>query len=92
MAQNFERWLDLRMVLCHFMNAGSVMGHHDMVGALESCLLQSKSFELFVLTGGADTKPSFLLLFVPSRPLAPKSHFVTISKLTKHQERNPPWF
>ena len=27
--QNFVRWRDLQMVLCHSMNAGSVVGIHS---------------------------------------------------------------
>ena len=45
------------MVLCHFMNGGSVMGYHELVGTLT--LPYAKGFfELFALIDGRDSKTS----------------------------------
>ena len=47
---------DLRMVLCHSMNAGSVVGYHEVVGTLMSYHMQKNLFEYFALTGGETQK------------------------------------
>ena len=45
-----EFWEVAETVLCHSMNAGSV------VGPLKTYLIQNNLFELFALTGSGDTK------------------------------------
>ena len=44
------------MVLCHSMNAGSVVGYHEVVGTLMSYHMQKNLFEYFALTGGETQK------------------------------------
>ena len=49
---------DLQMVLCDFMNAGSVVGIPWGGGTLNPYLMQKKLFELFALLGSGDAKTS----------------------------------
>ena len=42
------------MVLCHSMNAGSVVGTLQVLGTLKPYHMQKNLFELFALTGSED--------------------------------------
>ena len=44
------------MVFCHYMNAGSVVGYHEVVGTLKPYLMQKNLFECFALTGAGTQK------------------------------------
>ena len=44
------------MIVCHSMNAASVVGIPEVVGALIPYLMQKNLFELFALMGGRDVK------------------------------------
>ena len=39
------------MILCHAMDADSVVGYHEVVGTLKPYYMQKNLFEFFALTG-----------------------------------------
>ena len=56
------------MVLCHSMNAGSVLGYHELVGTFKPYLMQRNLSEVFEQTVGMQKVWACMLM--PSQALA----------------------